>query len=870
MLIPNKHNGYSGGIRRLCMPDDDDDGGGAAASATQTQTINQVPHFAPEVAPYAQTLLGQAAALTDTDMNPYMQYQGERIAQFSPLQNQSYQNMALMQTQPQLQDATALAGMAGLGALNTQYTFKPSDFTSANIQGMMNPYMQNVVERQQQDAQRQADIARQTQGAQAARSGAFGGSGDYLMRGQAAGNLARQKGDIQAQGLNTAYNQAMQQYNTQNQQNAQQQQYGAGLGLQGLQTANQAAQNLANIGNTQYQQNMGINQMQNQYGVQQQAQVQQDLTNKYQDYLNAQNYPYKQLGFMSDMVRGLPLSSQSTQAMYPQAPGPSTIGQIAGLGLNAYGAFKAGGGMVHDYAEGGVTSDQNVEGILSRLSDQQLEQAKQGALARRDVEQANMIDAEIAMRASARSGIGAGIPPEFADQMEESMASGGIVAFADRGEVKETPGKARSTAGEFFDNIKTYLSERYQEGLENLTNKEAADEIRPGLFESVTPKERKERESRADLREKGTGGAKKAPVLTQDQLSSTPSESKKASDSPAPKVENTNAAPAQAAIKKPEALFSGPKPSKAEVKSAVAQFAEQRGATTGEKEGYLATALKLRDELGKRDQPILDRLNAAIEAQKPDEKALKERGFNQAISQFGAAMAERASRPGATFLGSAAGASPALASATEKTNSLIDAKKENYNKMQLDQAKYELALSQGNMQAASVLAGQIRQAQQQDQALEFNIAKAKDELALKNRELAQSGAYQGQMASRYETIGSLTRDIMQNEGLPYDKALEKAGRLMKPSGYAADVRAGTALNANLDKALEKIDAKDKYRLLAILKPDSPRYGPLKAEYEAEIRDVMNRYGEGGGQPASPSAARAGANSGQWGNLRVKP
>jgi hypothetical protein len=168
--------------------------------------------------------------------------------------------------------------------------------------------------------QRQAAIAGQAQQAQAARSGAFGGSGDYLMRGQAAGNLARQKGDIQAQGLNNAYNQAMQQYNTQNQQNAQQQQYGAGLGLQGLQMANQSAQNLGTLANLQYQQNMGINQQQNQYGLQQQAQVQQDLTNKYQDYLNSQNYPYKQMGFMSDMIRGLPLGQISTQSMYPQAP----------------------------------------------------------------------------------------------------------------------------------------------------------------------------------------------------------------------------------------------------------------------------------------------------------------------------------------------------------------------------------------------------------------------------------------------------------------------------------------------------------------------------------------------------------------------
>ena len=317
--------------------------------AEQLQTINQTQTTIPDYArPYVEDLLGQAQAYTDPNARPYMQYMGDRVAQFTPLQQQAYQNAGLMQTAPQLQDATALAGQAGVGALNTQYTFKPSDFTSANIQGMMNPYMQNVVERQQADAQRQADIARQAQGAQAARSGAFGGSGDYLMRGQAAGNLARQKGDIQAQGLNNAYNQAMQQYNTQYQQNAQQQQYGAGLGLQGLQTANQAAQNLANIGNTQYQQNMGINAMQNQYGGQQQQQLQNILNTQYQDFQNYQNYPYKQMGFMSDMLRGLPLTQQSSTIYQPA---PSMVSQVAGLTGAAVTGAKLYG------AAGGATGD---------------------------------------------------------------------------------------------------------------------------------------------------------------------------------------------------------------------------------------------------------------------------------------------------------------------------------------------------------------------------------------------------------------------------------------------------------------------------------------------------------------------------------
>ena len=314
---------------------------------TEPTQVQQTQYgFAPEIAPYAQNMLGQAAALTDLEMNPYMQYQGERVAQFSPLQNQSYQNAALMQSQPQLQDATALAGQAGLGALNTQYTYKPSNFDAATASSMMSPYMQNVVDIQQREAERQAGIAGTNQQAQATKAGAFGGGRDAIMRAEAARNLALQKGDIQATGLQNAYQQAMGQYNTQNQQNAQQQQYGAGLGLQGLQTALSGAQGLGQLGQQQYTQNMGINALQNQYGLQQQAQMQKDVDTKYQDFLNFQNYPYKQLGFMSDIIRGAPLT-QTGSALY-QAP-PSTAQNVMSLGLGAAGISKLAG-----MANGGV------------------------------------------------------------------------------------------------------------------------------------------------------------------------------------------------------------------------------------------------------------------------------------------------------------------------------------------------------------------------------------------------------------------------------------------------------------------------------------------------------------------------------------
>lgn len=321
------------------------------------QTLNQTQTTIPDYArPYVEDLLGLAQAYTDPNARPYMQYMGDRVAQFTPLQQQSYENAALMQTAPQLGDATAMAGMAGLGALNTQYTFRPADFASTftkDAQGrvtspLMSPYMDAVVQRQQADAERQAKIAEQVQNAQAARSGAFGGSGNYLMRAQGAANLARQKGDIMTAGLQNAFQNAQQQYNTQNQLNAQQQQFGAGLGLQGLQTANTAAQNLANIGQTQYGQNVGLLNLQNQFGGQQQQQVQNILNNQYQDYLNYQNYPYKQLGFMSDMLRGLPLTQQSSTVY--QTP-PSMLSQVAGLGGAALTGAKLFG------AKGGATKD---------------------------------------------------------------------------------------------------------------------------------------------------------------------------------------------------------------------------------------------------------------------------------------------------------------------------------------------------------------------------------------------------------------------------------------------------------------------------------------------------------------------------------
>jgi len=378
-----------------------------------------------EVAPYAQDLLGRAQAMTDWTQYPYQVYQGERLAQFSPLQQQAFAGAQAMEAAPQLADASAMAGTAGLRALAyDQYQpgqfqnfyrppsgYSPTSFTASGVgtqtfarpgaaESFMSPYVQSVVDVQQREAQRQADIASTARGQKYARAGAFGGARQAIENAEAQRNLATQMGGIQAQGLQSAFQQAQQQFNAeqgarlqaqlanqqarmQAQQAAEQsrqfgygnlmqqaglgaqyglsaaqlgeqsRQYGAGLGLQGLQTALQGAQQLGQLGSTQFGQNLALNQLQAQYGGQQQQQMQADLTNKYQDFLNYQNFPYKQMAFMSDIIRGVPLTQTGT-ALY-QAP-PTSMQNLTSLGLTAAGLGKL-------FAEGGHVKNEKGAGL---------------------------------------------------------------------------------------------------------------------------------------------------------------------------------------------------------------------------------------------------------------------------------------------------------------------------------------------------------------------------------------------------------------------------------------------------------------------------------------------------------------------------
>lgn len=225
---------------------------------------------------------------------PYEAYGANRIAGFSPMQLQAQQSAAGMAAGPE-------AFSQGIGAY-------------------MSPYMQNVVDIQKREARRQADISGQQIGAKAAMQGAYGGARQGIENASLNRELMQQMGDIQARGTQAAYDQA----------------------------SNQFRQGIT--------QGMDINRLQNAYGGQQQALEQQGLTQAYGDWQNQQNYPYKQVGFFADMIRGLPVGQNTTT--YGQSPSP--FNAVAGIGaLSKY------------FAEGGAVGSAGLHELaLSRMREQ--------------------------------------------------------------------------------------------------------------------------------------------------------------------------------------------------------------------------------------------------------------------------------------------------------------------------------------------------------------------------------------------------------------------------------------------------------------------------------------------------------------------
>lgn len=115
-------------------------------------------------------------------------------------------------------------------------------------------------------------------------------------------------------------------------------QFGAQNALAAYGQLGQYGQTLANIGQTQ--QNADIQRLGLQQGVgaEQQGLEQRYLDTDYADFLRQRDYPMEQLGYFSNLMRGIPVGLSSTTTSY--APPPSMLSQVAGAGLGAAGLYN--------------------------------------------------------------------------------------------------------------------------------------------------------------------------------------------------------------------------------------------------------------------------------------------------------------------------------------------------------------------------------------------------------------------------------------------------------------------------------------------------------------------------------------------------
>jgi len=273
-------------------------GGGSSGPTTQTVNQNTLPEW---MKPYASRLLGQAEALTDLSQNPYKPYGGQQVAGFNPLQQQAFQNIAGMGMPGQFNQATGLAGLAG-----TQ------DFTGNTVSQYMSPYMQEVVKQQQLGAVEDYSKSLPQLASVTTQAGGLGGTRQALLQSEAQRGLQSQLANIRATGQQTAFQNAQQQFN------------------QSLQNRLSAAGLLGQLGMMTGQQQRDIAQAQLGAGQQIQGLEQKGLDALLAQFREQQQYPYQQLGFLSNLIRGLPTVQQSS-AVYSQQP--NTLGQVANLGM---------------------------------------------------------------------------------------------------------------------------------------------------------------------------------------------------------------------------------------------------------------------------------------------------------------------------------------------------------------------------------------------------------------------------------------------------------------------------------------------------------------------------------------------------------
>ena len=280
-------------------------GGGGGSQSPQEVTTTQT-NLPPYVQPQFERLLRRGEA---ESLQGYTPYGGQRLAFFSPdeLAAQAMtRGYAMSGTPSQFSDAES--------RIQNQMGFQEG------IDTFMSPYQQAVTDVAKREAIRQSEARGDQIGSKAALSGGLGGYREAILQAEREKNLGQQLDDLQVRGSQAAFDRAANQFNRDQMMNLQSANFLRGLGGD----INRDA--MARIGALQ-----GI-------GSQQRALQQAAFDTGYQDFLRQQDFAKQQLGFFSNLLRGVPVSPQQNVSTFQQQPG--LFQQALGLGLGGLGVYR--------------------------------------------------------------------------------------------------------------------------------------------------------------------------------------------------------------------------------------------------------------------------------------------------------------------------------------------------------------------------------------------------------------------------------------------------------------------------------------------------------------------------------------------------
>jgi plasmid stability protein len=452
--------------------------------------------------------------------------------------------------------------------------------------------------------------------------------------------------------------------------------------------------------------------------------------------------------------------------------------------MGAYGLSKLvkDGGLINSYAEGGevktyagdkgsVTSDYFERSALDdiRANDGALQKARQAALARRDLETVNYIDKLLAENVSMRSGLGGAfnsLSPEVQDNIV-AAAGGGIVAFAKGGDKGEEVVYQDPLGAPDYE-VDTQALSRTFSPKQNVREGETyTPGLRGMLFGyDVLPREEK--------------AAPKVPAYSDSDAAER-----------ADRMTGTTASSASTG---------------AGVKEALKVMADAHGLSVN---SLMGAYEQMRDRLSAENKPILDRLDKLGEKLSGRADKIRSEMLPKMLAEFGFQWAAGAAKPGqarrpglAGALESAAAASPALAASAAESQKAIDKAEDAYTLLQMENAKYRLAMQKGDNATAMQHATNMRQ-------LEVSMR----QLQLQAQQIAQAGAYQqGMLGIHGEELG-IKKELAKSRGI------SAAASALQGQARVADV----ARKAGLDFDNSR-DAR------TLMKQLTEQYGPDKARY----------------------------------------